>query len=54
MLLAQILGGLFGFGLVYAMDYFLVTLPYKRAEEKVRQELMQTRLKNAKYNTGTR
>jgi len=54
MLLVQILGGLFGVGIAYAMDYFLVTLPYKREEEKVRQELLEVRSKLLNRSTGTR
>jgi hypothetical protein len=44
MLLVQILGGLFGIGVAYAMDYFLVTRPMKKEEEKVRQELLEKRV----------
>ena len=54
MLIAQILGGLFGLGIAYAMDYFLVTLPYKREEEQVRQELLEVRTKLLNKSTGTR
>ena len=43
MLLAQIFGGLFGIIIAYAMDYFLVTRPMKKEEEKVRQELLEVR-----------
>jgi hypothetical protein len=54
MLLVQILGGIFGIIIAYAMDYFFVTLPYKREEEKARQELIDFRLKLINKNAGTR
>lgn len=54
MLLVQILGGLFGLGVAYAMDYFLVTRPMKKEEEKVQQELSEIRSKLLNKNAGTR
>jgi hypothetical protein len=54
MLIAQLLGGLFGLGLAYAMDYFLVTKPMKIEEEKVRQELLEVRSKLLNRSAGTK